>query len=409
VPDKVAQIAFGLSVGLVLYTYLGYPLLLLLLGVGAQAWADVRFAFFRGDRRRRLPAAEVRISLVFAAHNEEAVIEEKMRNCAALDYPPEHIEILVGCDGCTDRTGSLARAAAPSNARVLEFERSGKPEVLNRLVEQATGDVVVFSDANTMLDARAPTFLVRHFADPEIGCVCGDLRLTALPGASVSESFYWRYEGFLKFMESRLDLLLGANGGIYALRRELFVPIAKGVIIDDFLVAMQARRAGRRVIFDAEAFAREEAAPRVRDEYRRRVRIGAGNFHALRLTAGFLSPTAGRIAFSYWSHKVFRWLVPVALPVVLVSSFVLAAQHPVYLVVASLGVALLVLALLGRIGEGRGVHWPPLSVPYYFLSQNVALLVGLGRFLVGGQPVAWERTQRPDPATAHPGERSTGA
>src|SRR5262249_49164209 len=162
---------FWASVGLMVYTYVVYPVIVFLVAGIAQVAADLRFALFRGERRRRRADRKPSVSLVFAAYNEEPVIEEQMRNSEALDYPRERLEILVGCDGCSDRTVALARAAALPHARVLDFaERGGKPAVLNRLLEEARGDLVVFSDANTMLDREAVLHLVSRFADPTVGC-----------------------------------------------------------------------------------------------------------------------------------------------------------------------------------------------------------------------------------------------
>ncbi len=388
------KVAFWLSTGLVAYTYVVYPVMVVV-GAGlAQWWADLRFALARGERRPEPLKGQPTVSLVFSAYNEEPVIEGKMRNCSGLDYPPEKLEVLLGCDGCTDRTAELARGAGLPHARVFEYPaRSGKPAVLNRLVEQARGEVVVFSDANTMLDARAAARLVRRFADPTVGCVCGDLRVTPSAGGSRSESVYWRFEVLLKLMESRLGLLLGANGGIYAIRRELYSPLPPQGIIDDFVVAMRVRARGLRVVFDPEAFATESAASGVKDEFRRRVRIGAGNFHALGLTASLLSPAAGRVAFSYWSHKVFRWLVPFALPLALLSAVLLSGER-FYAAVAAGGIALVVLALVGHALESRRIRWEPVSLPYYLVSMNVALFLGFLRFLSGRQTAVWDRTER---------------
>lgn len=380
---------------MVLYTYAGYPLLLFVFASLQQAFADLRFAL-RGGQRRQRWSGEVPpfVSIVFSAYNEEAVIEAKMRNCGVLDYPVERLEILVGCDGCSDRTAELARSVNLPNARIFEYsERSGKLDVLNRVMQQARGDIVVFSDANTLFDPGAVRSLLRRFSDPLVGCVCGELRLTPLDVGQKNESFYWRYEVFLKFLESRLNLLLGANGGIYAIRRELFLPLPKHAIIDDFLIAMQVHAAGYRVVYDPEAVAYEEASHAVQDEFRRRVRIGAGNFHAIRYTARLLSPTAGGIAFSFWSHKIFRWLVPFALPTAFLCALILARQ-PFYAVCSELGVALLAMALAGYHLELRKDLRSLFSIPYYFVSMNLALMLGFIRFLSGSQGSVWQRSAR---------------
>lgn len=397
---------FWISAGLVLYTYAGYPLLLIFFASVSQVLDDIHYAARRGDRRRRsIFELHPKVSLIFSAYNEESVIEAKMANCRELDYPVEELEIMMGCDGCSDRTAELARAAGLPNLTIFdtgEFAgRSGKPEVLNRLVKLANGEFVVFSDANTMLEAHAVKLLVRHFSDKKIGCVCGELRVMSREGGPSTEGAYWRYEVFLKFLESRLGMLLGANGGVFAIRRDLYQPLPKQAIIDDFLVAMRIHDDGHSVIYDPEANALEEAAAGVRDEFKRRIRIGAGNFHALRFTAGLLSPFAGRVAFSYWSHKVFRWLVPFALPVAFVAAVGIAACNDfsdlTRIFCAACAAGGLLLSLLGLVGyrmEMRDEHRSLFSVPYYFLSMNLALLLGFVRFVNGEQTTVWQRTAR---------------
>lgn len=396
------KLLFWISAGLVLYTYAGYPLLLAAVASLRQAWEDLRFAVRRRDRRRR-PTGQSwpSVSLVFSAYNEEAAMVEKMRNLAALDYPLERLEILVGCDGCTDRTAELARAANLPNTRIFDFsERSGKPEVLNRLVREASGEIVVFSDANTFMDRGAVRSMAFRFSDPRVGCVCGELRLTSRRSVSQPEGLYWRYEVFLKFLESRLGLLLGANGGVYAIRRELFSPLPRQGVSDDFLVPMRIRGAGYRVIYDPEALAYEEAGAGLRHDFRRRIRVGAGNFATLRYTARLLSPAAGRLAFSYWSHKVFRWLAPFALPLAFFCSLALARLGgPFYAACAAVGATLAALALVGYRLELRNAHHVLFSVPCYFLSMNLAMMLGLVRFLTGGHRAAWYRAARSEPGS----------
>lgn len=388
---SIPRVLFWIALGQLLYTYVAYPLLLFAAAGLRQLRSDLAFAWRRRERRQRASAAfRPEVSLVFSAHNEQDVIEEKMRSCAQLDYPAERTEVLVGCDGCSDRTGELARSVSLPNARVFEFpERAGKLSVLNRLVREARGEIVVFSDASSLLRADAIRMLVRHFEDSRVGCACGEMRLRSSGGAAPAEGAYWRYEFFLKLMESRLNLLLGASGCIYAIRRELYSSFPPKAINEDFLLPMFIRAAGYRLVFDPEAVAYEEPARDVRQEFRRHVRIGAGNFHALRFTARFLNPAAGWVAFSYWSHKVLRWLAPFALLAAFFSSLVLSAE-PFYRVFVAASVAMAALSVFGYRRELRGLPGNLLSVPYYFVSLHLALLVGFVRFLNGRQTAVWE-------------------
>jgi len=387
---------FWISAGMIAYTYAGYPLALVFMASLRQVWKDLSFAVGRKDRRQRLLAdCTPRVSLVFSAYNEEEVIAEKMRNSAGLEYPQDRLEILVGCDGCSDRTADLARAASLPNARIFEFpDRAGKPAMLNRLTQEAQGEILVLTDANTMLGSDAVRMLVRHFVNPQIGCVSGELRLQTPDGTPATEGLYWRYETFLKFLESRLNLLLGANGAVYAIRRSLFAAIPPQGVVDDFLVAMRIRETGHRLVYDTEAVGYETVASNLRQEFSRHVRIGAGNFHAIRYTAPLLLPSAGWIAFSFWSHKIFRWLVPFALIVAFLSALGLALQDPRYGAIAAGGAFLAFLAFVGYRLELRNIRRAAFSLPYYFMSMNLALLLGFVRFLNGGQGLTWQRTAR---------------
>jgi cellulose synthase/poly-beta-1,6-N-acetylglucosamine synthase-like glycosyltransferase len=387
------RLAFAISIGLILYTYLLYPVVLLVLGGVKQVGTDLKFGLRRRNRRARGTADPPLISLIFAAHNEAGVIAQKMLNCKEIDYPVDRLEILFGCDGCTDATASIARAAGLPHASVYEFgERGGKAAVLNRLVPMARGEILILCDANTLFEPETVRSLVRHFARPEVGCVCGELRLRTL-GKPSSEALYWRYETLLKFLESRLNMLVGANGGVMAIRKALFVQIPPDGIVEDFLIAMNVRAAGHHVVYDPEAIAWEEVAPSVRQEFRRRVRIGAGNFHALRYTWKMLNPAAGSIALSFWSHKVCRWLVPIALCTAQLTAVALAGDSW-YAACAALLAALSLLGFAGYRLDLRGRYWKPVSVPYYFLSMNLALLLGLFEFLRGTEFVVWRPTAR---------------
>lgn len=272
--------------------------------------------------------------------------------------------------------------------------RTGKPMVLNRVVPQASGEIVVFSDANTMLDSDAIVHLARHFSDPRVGCVCGELRFTTVDGAVKSEGAYWRYEQLLKFFESRLNMMVGANGGVFAARRELFEPLPQFAIIDDFLIAMQIRSRGFRVLYDPQAVAYEETAADARQEFQRRQRIGAGAFHALRYTWRMLLPGAGSVFFSYWSHKICRWMAPFALVLGLLSAILLSGEL-FYRYAALLGLAAIAAASYGYSLEVRGRAAGIFAIPYYFLSMNLALMLGFFRFVSGSQTSIWRRTARP--------------
>jgi len=386
------------GLGLPLYSYVVYPLLLFVLASLVQSARDARYLLSRGERRtrsKRIPS----VSIIIAAHNEETVIAETLRHCLALDYPRERTEILVGSDGSTDRTAQIARRHEGQGVRVLEFpQRRGKLSVISDCAAAARGEILVFTDANTLLSPQSVRSLVRHFDDPRIGGVCGELRVAPSQGGGGSEGVYWRYEVVLKTLESRLGAVLGANGAIYALRKDLFPSLDRQLITDDFVIAMKVRARGLRVVYDPEAVAVEEAPSSVSEEFRRRMRIGAGNWQALRQCAPLLLPWKGFVSLAFLSHKVLRWFTP----------FLLAAGFFANLLLISMPTWRVVLAVqaafYGAAGLGyalHGLHLPagPLRLASYFVSVNAALGIGLLRGLLGCGQAAWQVTARqPVPA-----------
>lgn len=389
----MAWIFWCSAVGLV-HTYLLYPLLL----VALDAWAGMRadFRYLAGGRDRRVPLEPLalpRVSLVVAAWNEAEVIGAKVQNSLALDYPKELLEIFIGSDGSDDGTDSIVKACADRRVRLDRAERVGKIGVLNRVVPKTDGDILIFSDANTIFEPDAVRKLVRHFADPRVGCVCGRLRLFNPNDPDFEESAYWSYESFLKLREGRRGAVMGANGGIYALRRSLFPALPADTVVEDFVVAAKTLLRGYRVIYDPEAIAWEETTEDYRKERLRRVRIAAGNFQALGLIGGLLHPRQGFAAFAFFSHKLLRWIAPFLLVGVLASSIALM-DRPLYSALligqllfywlAVIGFALRLPGALGRIT----------SLARYFVEMNVGMAHGFFRWVRGSQKVTWQRTAR---------------
>jgi cellulose synthase/poly-beta-1,6-N-acetylglucosamine synthase-like glycosyltransferase len=382
-------VCFWLSFVLLAHAYAGYPLVL---------WVLARLGMGRSSSGGRKDSEDCPlVSLLVAAHNEESVIDAKIENCAHLDYPIEKIEILLGSDGSTDATVERARRHGLPNLRVFDFpERGGKASVLNRLAQAAQGEILAFSDANTMFDPQAMRLLVDGFEDAKVGCVSGRLRLVspnANPGGR-GEGLYWRYETAIKRLESRLGAVIGANGAIYAIRRELFVAIPGGTINDDFFLSAKVLEQGWRSIYRPEAEASEQTATSLAGEYRRHLRDAAGHFQVLALTWRLLNPMGGRVAFGYFSHRVIRWFAPFLLGVMLVASALLAG-HPLYRAMFTMQAVGYGLALLGYCGMRLRMRIGPLFVPLYVGMVHLALLMGLVRHLTGRQSAAWtpERTR----------------
>lgn len=383
--------AFG--IGLPVYSYAVYPVLLFLLAAVVQTARDAFYLLSRGDRRSRAGDLPF-VTLIISAHNEEATIARTLQSAIDQDYPKDRLEILIGSDGSEDRTNEIVKSFESQGVRLAAFsERRGKLSVLMDCVGMARGEVLALSDANTLLRRDALKMIARHFQRPGIGGVCGELRLTTPEGGEADEGLYWRYEQILKLLESRLDSTLGANGAIYAVRRELFPKLAPNLITDDFVIPMKVRARGFRVIYDPEAVALEEAPAQAGDEFRRRLRIGAGNWQALWQCWTVLLPWKGFVAFAFFSHKLLRWLAPFMMIAGLIANlylldglfwrYVLGAQILFY---AAAGLGWLFHRL--RLPQG------PLRIVWYFAMINVALGVGLLRGVFGLQRAAWNRTSR---------------
>ncbi|MXX39350.1 MAG: glycosyltransferase family 2 protein [Gemmatimonadetes bacterium] len=371
---------FWAALFLVVYTYLIYPVLLWLLAAGRKM-------------PEYAPLSEwPEASLIIAAHNEEAVLRAKLENALAMDYPAERLDIIVVSDASTDDTDRIAAEFAVRGVRRHRQEvRGGKTEAQNAGVRLARGQFVAFSDANSMYAPSALKRLLAPFADERIGCVCGELQY-ANPdeqGAGKGEGLYWRYEQFLKRRESLLSSALGANGAIYALRRELFVEL-RGDIISDFVAPLHAWRRGFRIAYEPTAVATEYSSGRFGDEFRRRRRIVSRSLYGLWTEAGVLNPFAHFLfAFQMFSHKLLRWLVPVWLLVVLAVNIPLA-ESEYYDLLLALQVTFYGLAALGLLLPERfGRYWL-FYVPAYFTATNWGTLLGLLSFLMGRRHRVWQ-------------------
>jgi len=367
------------------YSYIGYPLVL--------AVACRLQRLFRQERSLAPEGATEwpRVTMLVAAYNEASVIQDKIENSLAIDYPADRLRVVIASDGSSDATNSLVTACADPRIQLIGYtQRRGKIGTLNATIPNLEDEIIVMSDANTMYAPDAVKKLVRHFADERIGCVCGELILEDPNGGGSGEGLYWKYETLLKRMESKLGFLLGATGGIFAIRKSLFRPLPPSTIVEDFVTAMKILEDGHRVRYEPTARATEYTAPTVKDEMKRKSRIGAGGFQAIGLTAAMLNPLRGMPALGYWSHKVLRWVVPFLMLGALLSSAALAAQ-PLYALF--LGAQLLSVAI-GLEGLGPGKFDLRLIRPVrYFFLMNLALFIGFFRFLRGTQRVTWEQAR----------------
>jgi cellulose synthase/poly-beta-1,6-N-acetylglucosamine synthase-like glycosyltransferase len=377
------KVIFWVSLTIIIYVYVGYPLVLAIV----TAW--------RSRPTKRDETFLPTVSLVMAAYNEEKVLREKLENSLALDYPKDRLEIVVASDGSTDSTNAIAKAYANQGVTLYEVTpRGGKMRALNLTIPKTQNEILVLSDANTMYRPDAIRKLVRHFADPTVGAVTGDVRLIdAADSHSHSEGLYYRYEHWLQSQESRLGSIIGVDGAMYAVARHLFRPPSDSIILDDFVISMTVARLGYRVLYDPEAVATEQGTLSSREEFRRKVRIISGGVQALKKGEGLPDWNQPFLMFCYVSHKLLRWVLPCFLLLVLLSSIILA-QEPIYLL------ALLAQTFFYAIAVGYGANILGLrrvrgsGIPYYFCLVNGAALVGLWKGLWGTQKVTWQRTTR---------------
>lgn len=379
-------VIFWLSAGLVLYAYLGYPMLI---------WCAARLWGRRPDAPTPDGDGLPSVSLLIAAHNEADVIEARLRNALALDYPANKLEIVVASDGSSDGTCDIVRRFVSSRVRLLDFgQRRGKTAVVNDAVRQLRGELIMFSDANTMWNRDTGRRLARWFGDPRVGMVCGRLVLTDPATGDNVDSLYWRYETFLKTQEGRLGAVLGANGAVYAMRRSLWRPVADDTIVDDLVIPLTAYLKSRyRMVYDADAAAHEETPARLAAEFDRRARIGAGGLQAISRLGALTHPRHGWLSLAFISHKLLRWFAPFCL-IAAFATNVMLVRETLFQVLFALQLAFYFTAGCGAFTPGGHPVCRLMRAATLFTSMNFALLVGYGRWLSGRQGGVWRRTAR---------------
>lgn len=388
---------FWASIGTILYSYLGYAVALYVMGL------------FRRRREARANEASLpSICLVISAFNEEKVIRQKIENSLTLEYPREKKRILVASDGSIDRTVAIARDYDDLGIEVFESKlRTGKSAVLNDVIAERTEDVIVFTDANSLFEIDALTKLCERFADPEVGCVVGRLCYLEEGRSTVgrSESAYWRYEGIMSRLESRIGSVLVANGSIFAARRSLIAELYPEVA-NDFQIPMDVAAAGGRVVYEPAALALEHSARHWHEEFGRKSRIILRGLTGFGLLRGRIP---GLRMWQFWSHKMLRWMVGVFLFLALIANIALAGSATFY-TATLVGQLLFYLAAFAGWRRKSATRMKLLYIPFYFVMVNAAALIAMLRYLVGQRQAVWEiaestRTEQP---VAHTPSRDAG-
>jgi cellulose synthase/poly-beta-1,6-N-acetylglucosamine synthase-like glycosyltransferase len=380
----------------VFYTYAGY-------GLVTWLWIRIRGFFSNANNAVDAEAFELpTLALIIAAYNEEQILAGKINNSLALEYPADKIRILVVTDGSTDRSARIVKEF-PTVMHLHQPDRRGKVAAINRAVKAAGDvDVLVFSDANTMLNKEALLRLVSHYKNPMVGGVSGEKKVMDMEGSTVrGESFYWRYESGLKKLDSCFYTIVGAAGELFSIRRLLYEPVPEAVILDDFYISLKVCEKGYQVKYEPTAFAMEKPSLTMQDEAERKTRISAGAFQSMIIFAHLMNPLRhGKLSFQFLSRRVFRWVIcPLALPLILLLNlyFYSADIYPekLYSVTLFLQVIFYVLATLGWIFAGKKAgNNKVIHIPYYFLFMNLSVWYGFFRFIKGRQSAIWEKVNR---------------
>ena len=368
---------FWLAAALVAYTYVGYA-----------GWLRLRMLW--RSRPVLRGQATPTVSVVMVVRNEEKILESKLRNLLSLDYPEDHLQIVVVSDGSNDGTEKILREHS-SDLRVhavLNQLPKGKASGLNDAFEIASGELVMFTDARQMIDRRALRLLAENFADPDVGCVSGELMLGDPENGESGKGYglYWQIEKRIREMESASGSVVGATGAIYAARRELLTSVPAGTILDDVYLPMQIVRQGKRVVFEERAIAWDAPDLGAEREFSRKVRTLSGNYQLVQF-APWLLGSENPIRFEFVSHKLLRLTVPVALAILLVVSPFLKA--PFYKVIFLAQVIFYALSLisLARLAKS-GILARLADAAGTFVLLNGAAVVALANF-VSGKRTAW--------------------
>ncbi|MDD3567594.1 MAG: glycosyltransferase [Bacteroidales bacterium] len=384
------SILFFISVFLLFHSYILYPILLWLFAF------NKRLSYQHYGHKDELPS----VSVVMAAYNEEAVVESKLMSVLATDYPLSRVEIIVGSDCSTDSTDDILKKIAQEYPQVTFVgfaQRQGKIAIINHLLAKASGSIIISTDANVMFTPSTIFELVKYFKDERIGLV--DSRMVhkglSKTGISIQESTYITHEVMIKHREGLLwGTMIGPFGGCYAIRKELFCSPPANFLVDDFYINMKVIEQGKKCINNLHALAIEDVSNVLQEEFRRKVRIGMGNFQNLGQFAGMLWPPTKPVAFSFLSHKVLRWLGPILLLLALVSTIALSFQSVFFHWVLVAFVVMLAIPLVDFICKSIKIHISPLRFVTHFFSMNLALLVGLIKYFKGVKSNVWQPTQR---------------
>lgn len=392
---EILKLIFWISLFTIVYTYVGYGIILFLL-------VKIK-RLFKENKEIDNSKYQPEVTIFIPAYNEIDYVDQKMKNTMELDYPKEKLKIFWVTDGSDD--GTNVRLEKYANVRLFhESKRKGKINAMNRVMPMVKTDIVIFSDANTLLGKASIKHIVCCFANAKVGCVSGEKRIYNKDkdvAAGAGEGLYWRYESTLKKWDAELHSVVGAAGELFAIRTELYSEVEQDTILDDFMISLRIAQKGYTIQYNPKAFAIETASANVKEELKRKIRISAGGIQSVvRLLALLNVFKYKTLSFQYFSHRVLRWtLTPLCLMLLIPVSTILAYDEGVlnfglYATFFWLQLLFYTAALIGWFLENRSTSVKILFVPYYFFIMNLAVVLGFLRYIKKTQPVIWERAKR---------------
>ena len=384
------EIIWWVSVVAIIQSYVTYPLIASFL------------SRIRKENDRVLTAADdpPYVSIIMAVHNEEEVITEKIQSIYNTGYPGNKFELLVGSDGSSDRTNEILQHLSEDHES-LHFiayrRRRGKPAVINDLRDRAQGSILIMTDAQVLFTPDTIFELVKHYKNEKIGLVGANILNTRIDksGISYQEWSFMSREIRLKYHEGRAwGTMIGAYGACYSIRNEFYSQVPEGFSVDDFYITMKVLENNKKCILERKAVGYENVPNRLSEEFRRKIRIAAGNFQNLKTFNKLLWPPFTGVAFSFFSHKVLRWLGPFFLLFLLISNSILAFSHPFYRIPLIIQGGLIISPFIDFLLRKIGLHIVILRFITHFYSMNLALLAGFLKFIKGTETNVWQPTKR---------------
>ncbi|RYJ53312.1 glycosyltransferase family 2 protein [Flavobacterium petrolei] len=390
------KIIFWILLFIIIYTYVGYGILLFTI-------IKIKRFFNIGTKTKIDLTYEPDVTLFITAYNEKDYVAAKMKNSFELEYPKEKLNIIWVTDGSDDGTPDLLKGYPNTTVHHVP-ERNGKIGAMNRGMAFVKTPIVIFSDANTYLGKQSIRRIVNLFSIDKVGCVSGEKRIIDKESdvaAGAGEGIYWKYESALKKWDAELYSVVGAAGELFAIRTELYRPVEKDTILDDFIISLRVAQEGYTIQYDPEAYAIETASANVKEEFKRKIRISAGGIQSIvRLRSLLNFFKYGTLSFQYISHRVLRWSITPLCLILLIPVLTILAANEGFL---SLGLFSILFwsqlifyaaALLGWFLENRETSVKILFVPYYFFIMNLSVVLGFFRYIKKSQSVNWERSKR---------------